>query len=85
MAEEPKKKRDGIVDPVCQDVLAVFETPVYKQNKQKNQQARGLLQAVRQKLDPQKLFLCQFFEILIFHVPIIRIFDGCLDRKIIIV
>jgi len=57
MAEVPKKKRDGIVDQVCQDVLAVFETKVYKQNKQKDQQARGLLQAVCQKLDPQKLFL----------------------------
>jgi len=39
MAEVPKKKRDGIVDQVCQDVLAVFETKVYKQNKQKDQQA----------------------------------------------
>ena len=57
MAEVPKKKRDGIVDQVCLDVLAVFETPVYKQNKQKDQQARGLLHAVCQKLDPQKLFL----------------------------
>ena len=57
MTDVPKKKRDGIVDQVCQDLLAVFETPVYKQNKQKDQQARGLLQAVCQKLDPQKLFL----------------------------
>ena len=57
MAEVTKKKRDGIVDQVCQELLAVFETPVYKQNKQKDQQARGLLQAVCQKLDPQKLFL----------------------------
>ena len=57
MADVPKKKRDGIVDQVCLDLLAVFETPLYKQNKQKDQQARGLLQAVCQKLDPQKLFL----------------------------
>ena len=57
MAEEPKRKRDGIVDPVCQDILAVFDRRVYEQNNQKDQQARGLLQAVCQKLDPQKLFL----------------------------
>ena len=57
MADAPPKKRPGINDDVCRDVLAVFDKRVYKQNHSKDQQARGLLQAVCQKLDPQKLFV----------------------------
>jgi len=52
-----KKRRDGIVDDVCKAVLDVFDEPVFKQNKQKDQQARGLLKAVCQLLDPTNLFL----------------------------
>lgn len=59
MAEKAEAKaRPGVVDDVAADILKVFEKREWKDKPQKDGQARGLLKAVRDKLNPKQLFLC---------------------------